>query len=503
MARMRASVVVCLLGLTLLVAPRAAIAQCDCDHVLGTDVTVAVGSDLGVMPGDRVCVTGGAREFLRIQGFVGTAAAPITVLNCEGTVEVRNTDRAYALVIEGASEHVHVTGTGVPGTTYGFRVSAPDTEPYPGIPLWIQGRATDIEVDHVEVYESGFAGVMAKTDPGCDDRPFWDGFVQRNTHLHHLWVHDTGGEGFYVGSTQSMGYARTCDGVDVVIPHHDLAGVDIHDVLIEDTGWDGIQIGFATDCTFHDSVIRRVGRTTDTSVPDYQRQGLQLGTSICEVRRNDIREGPSNGIIVLDVGDTLIADNLIAGFGGDGIYLNPRDGAPGTYSIVHNTIANAGGTGVRGFESTGFVVNNLFFGHGDGDVALPAGSEIEDNVTAADEAGAGILGGGDFHLLDSSPARGVGRDLTTMGYALDLDLRARAVPPSVGAYEHAADAPDVGPIDASGRPDVPTRDAGATGGTDGGGSTPPASGGCGCHAGGGGPSLAWLGLLVLVALRRR
>ncbi len=488
-----------LLGLlvlsTSLLVSRAS-AQCDCDHTLGTDVTVADGSALGVEPGDRVCVSGGERPFLRIQGFMGTAEAPITVINCDGVVRIHNEDRAYALVIEGASEHVRVTGTGDASTEYGFRISAPDTDPYPGVGVWIQGRATDIEVDHMEVFDTGFAGVMAKTDPDCDDRPFWDGFVQRNTHLHHLWVHDTGGEGFYIGSTQGNGYNRTCDGSAVNIPHHDLLGVDVHDVLIEDTGWDGIQIGFATDCTFHDSIIRRVGLER----VEFQQQGLQLGSSICEVRRNDIRDGSAMGIIVLDVGSTLIADNVIANFEGDGIYANPREGAAGTYTFIHNTIVGSTGHAIRGFGgSDGRALNNLLFGNAGGDIALPSGVEVDDNVIAADAAAAGVVSDTDLHLTDDLIARGAGRDLAGEGYVLDLDLRARAAPPSVGAYEHVADAPDVGPIDASSRPDASSR-------SDGGGDAPPAGDGCGCRAhtdrSAAGTWLASLALLSLIARRR-
>jgi len=478
-----------LLGLASSLLVSRAWAQCDCDHTLGTDVTVAVGSDLGVEPGDRVCISGGERPYLRIQGFMGTAEAPVTVINCDGVVRIDNPDRAYALVIEDASEHVRVTGSGDPSAEYGFRISAPATDPYPGIGVWILGRATNIEVDHMEVFDTGFAGVMAKTDPSCDDRPFWGAFVQYDTHLHHLWVHDTGGEGFYIGSTQGNGYNRTCDGSEVNIPHHDLAGVDVHDVLIEDTGWDGIQIGYATDCAFHDSIIRRVGLER----VEYQQQGLQLGSSICEVRRNDLRDGHAMGIIVLDVGSTIIADNVIANFEGDGIYANPRDGAAGTYTFIHNTIVGSTGNAIRGFGgSSGRAVNNLLFGNAGGDIALPAGVEVADNVIVADAAAAGVVSASDFHLADDSVARGAGRDLTGEGYVLDLDLRGRSMPPSVGAYEHAADAPDVGAIDASAR-----RDAGA--------SDPGGGEGCGCRAGrssGGGWLLTSLALMALVARRR-
>jgi hypothetical protein len=479
-------------------------AQCDCDHTLALDVTTADGTALGIGPGDRVCVDAGERAFLRLSHFVGSPTDPIVVLNCGGVSTIRNEDRAYALVIEGQSQFVRVTGTGEDGTEHGFRVSAPDLEPYAGIGVWIQGRASDIEVDHVEVFDTGFAGVMAKSDPQCDDRAAWPDFVQRNVHLHHLWVHDTGGEGFYIGSTQTMGYARDCDGASVTIPAHFLEGIEVDHVLIEDTGWDGIQIGFArSGCSFHDSVVRRVGLAGEM----YQQQGLQIGTfSSCDVRRNELRDGPAMGIIVLESGDSTFADNVIARFAADGIYANPREEPVATWSMVHNTIAGFGGAAIRVFGGgDGDVMNNFVIGGDASSIATAAGQTEGDDVFAADLASAGIVGDDDFHLTAASPARGAGRDLTAMGYAIDLDGHPRAVPPSAGAYELLADVPDAGPLADSG---VVRTDAGA--GSDAGasgrdaGTTMTSAGGCACRAGGGSPSGAALVLcFVAAALRRR
>jgi MYXO-CTERM domain-containing protein len=488
-------------------------AQCDCDHTLDVGTTVAVGDDLGVGPGDRVCVTAGTRPFLRLQRFHGTAEQPITVLNCGGVVEITNPDRAYALVIEDTSSHVRVTGTGMDGVEHGFRVSAPAREPYPGIGVWILGRATNVEVDHMEVFDTGFAGVMAKTDPSCEDRPFWDGFVMRGTHLHHLWVHDTGGEGFYIGSTQLMGYTRSCDGSDVVIPPHRLDGVSVDHVLIEDTGWDGIQFGVSDACSFTDSVVRRVGLER----VEFQMQGVQVGSSRCELRRLDVREGGASGVFVLDSSDVTIADSVIADFAADAIYVNLRSASAGTWTIVHNTITGSSGAGARGFGDgvVGRVANNLLFGNAMGNLQLPRSLESLTNLELADASAAGVVSAEDLHLGPSSPARGAGTDLTAMGYAVDLDGRLRASPPSIGAYELANDSPDAGvPLDAAVL--TPTSDAGVAGadaagasedtGTrlDGGAGVA-ASSGCGCRVSPARRSL-WGGALLALALalvRRR
>jgi hypothetical protein len=139
----------------------------------------------------------------------------------------------------------------------------------------------------------------------------------------------------------------------------------------------------------------------------------------------------------------------------------------------------------------GRVANNLLFGNAMGNLQLPRSLESLTNLELADASAAGVVSAEDLHLGPSSPARGAGTDLTAMGYAVDLDGRLRASPPSIGAYELASDSPDAGvPLDAAVL--TPTSDAGVAGadaagasedtGTrlDGGAGVA-ASSGCGCR----------------------
>jgi hypothetical protein len=64
----------------------------------------------------------------------------------------------------------------------------------------ISGYNHDIEIDHIEVEEPGFAGFILKTDPSCGNRELRD-HVQRNVELHHNLIRNPGGEGFYLGNT--------------------------------------------------------------------------------------------------------------------------------------------------------------------------------------------------------------------------------------------------------------------------------------------------------------
>ncbi len=464
-------------GLLVASAAHAGGSDCGCDHEIQPGTTAVNGTDLGIVPGDVVCVMAGDYEFIRFSEIRGDVGNRVTIKNCGGVVNVRNEDRAYAVDFQGSSQHFHLTGSGEPGLLYGFRVSAPDRDPWPGVGLWFLDKSSDYEVDHIEVYETGFAGVMSKTDPLCDGSADQDVFVQRNVHFHHLWVHDTGGEGFYIGSTQSDGHTISCDGNMVVRQPHFLEGIEVDHVLIEDTEWDGIQIGMAHQgCSLRDSIVRRVG----SAGVQYQQQGVQIGTySSCDVRRNVLSDGPQMGIIVLGAYDTTLADNVIVRFAEDAIYANLNATAgPVVYRVAHNTLADYGGAAVRVFGDglDGSVAwNNFVIGDG---TAIGAGNDVmfgvEGNVFSATVAEAGFVDAAldDYRLTDTSPARGAGIDHVADGFDVDLEGKLRAVPPAAGAFEHDEDSPTT----------VSTGVGGAGGGGDGGAS---ASGGAGQGAGNG------------------
>ncbi|NUP06631.1 MAG: hypothetical protein HOW73_11305 [Polyangiaceae bacterium] len=498
--------------------------DCGCDHTIEPGTGQVNGTELGFMPGDVVCVMAGDYEYIRFREVKGTSADPIVVKNCGGVVNVHNTDRAYAIDFQGSSHDFHLTGTGDPNEPYGFRVSAPATDPYPGIGLWFLDKSTDYEVDHIEVFDTGFAGVMAKTDPLCDGSADQDVFIQRNVHLHHLWVHDTGGEGFYVGSTQSNGHTITCDGQSEVHQPHFLEGIEIDHVLVEDTGWDGMQVGMARmGCSVHDNVIRRVGGEG----VQYQQQGLQIGTySSCDIRRNTLSDGPVMGVFVLGAYDTTVADNVIARFGEDAVYanLNMTPG-PVSYRIVHNTLLGFGGAAVRVFgdQVEGAVGwNNFVVG---ADNAISAGNDVgwdaSGNVFVPniDAALFSDPTNDDFRIVGDSPARGAGIDHTADGFDVDHDGFLRAVPPAAGAYEHADDSPTSGAGGGGDGGGDLNGGGPAAGGSNGSGGNPSTGGsggsavdsdggggddGCSCHttSGGGGNHAAWLAGLGLVAAAR-
>lgn len=477
-----------------LLLPAAGRAQdCACDHVVDLETRTVDGDELGYAPGDRVCVTAGEREFLRFSHLSGSAEAPIEIINCGGLVRIHNTERAYALVFEDDSRHFHLSGTGDPALTYGFEISAPALEPYPGVGLWLLGRSTDYEVDHVEIHDTGFAGVSAKTDPLCDGSADQGTFTQRDVSFHHMYVHDTTGEGFYIGSTQANGQAITCDGASEVHQPHFLEGVRLTDNLIENTGWDGAQIGMAREgCVVARNVIRNVG----LEGVEFQQQGLQIGSfSKCEIHRNRLENGPTNGIFVLEADDTWVHDNVVVGFAGDGIYANVRDRFEGVrYRFHHNTIVGSGEDALQVFGGglgPSEALSNFVVGGGAG---ISAGGDVDWTAMGNVEVAMGEGGfEGEGHLLTAdSPARAAGVAVPML--ELDFEGYPRADPPSAGAFEYRDPTVDAGfsPTDGGA---LPERDAGVGGDDEG--------GGCGCAASSGAPLGALWTLLALVLFRRR
>lgn len=422
-------------------------APCDCDHVVEPDVGIADGSALGVQPGQSVCVRGGAREYLRLQKFVGAPDQPITIRNCEGVVDISNDDRGYGLTVD-ESRYVHVTGTGDEGATYGFRARASKDGPdYSAMSVAVGNLSSDIELDHVEAYEAGFAGIMWKTDPRCDLSANLDHFVMFDSRLHHNYVHDTGGEGLYFGSTGYGGREYTCDGQQVILYPHEHHGAQIHDNVFENTGWDGAQIGVTpVDCAFHHNTVRNVGLKGEL----YQQQGLQIGgASACDVFNNVLMDGPTNGVFVLGADDTFVYNNLIVQFGDSGIYANDQElPLDARFRFAHNTIIV--GTGMRGLTvfgaglGPGYAFNNVIVGPD----ALGVGGDVPDftqtaNVTAETVDGLGFVdpANRDYHLLPDSSLRDAGV-APPDAVAVDLDEVPRSDgAPDVGAFEYSPEPP--------------------------------------------------------------
>lgn len=413
--------------------------------ILSLDQTFLDGVVTAVAPGSVIRLAAGERTGLLIANVHGTAERPIVVINHGGRVRIGNTHDAAALRIRDCS-HLQVRGDGDSRHRYGIEIFRADG----GQGVQVTGRSTDIELCHLEIHHTHYAGVMIKSDPTCSGELNRGRFTQRNVHLHHLSVHDVGGEGLYLGSSFYTGtQSAECPGV-VLFPH-DLVGLKVHDTFIERTGREGIQVGCAVaDCDLFDNRIHDAGMRG----LEHQNSGLQINPGTTgRVFGNVIVGAPGNGITLTGLGDNAVYNNVIARVGGHGIFCDNRNRAddPGigtrrgsSIVVIHNTLVQVGGFGFRSFNEYGphYVHNNLVVAATAGLLHTPGVTlTASHNLLVANLGEAGFVDPDrhDYRLREPSPGRGAGGDLGERSVRIDAAGRTRPQTGAcdLGAYESA------------------------------------------------------------------
>lgn len=306
----------------------------DCDYVVPPKQHVIDGKALNIQPGDVIGLSANVEYGnLVFRNIVGTPDRPVIIKNCDGTAIVDGTGLAFALKTQ-YSRHFRITG-GNKDNDYGLVVKGGR------IGIALGDLSTDLEVDHCEVKDIGFAGIMAKTDPDCDDATIRGNFLMKNVNLHHNYVHDTGGEGFYVGNSFWDGMQRDCG---LRLPH-EIHNLRINDNIIRNTGWDGIQVGCATKGTrIYANIIENYG----LAEVRHQNSGMQIGGGtggLCY--GNLIRNGTGNGMIVMGLADNIVYNNIIVDAGDIGIFCDERYSPGPGFQFINNTIINPATDGIR------------------------------------------------------------------------------------------------------------------------------------------------------------
>lgn len=279
----------------------------------------------------------------------GTASAPITIRNCGGTAVIKATGKGFGLKTQ-LSSFVRITGGTVTGV-YGIKVNGGHQS------IHLGDLSTNVEVDHVEVGFSGFAGIMAKTDPTCDNATVRGNFVMRNVFLHDNYIHDTGGEGFYVGHTFYDKGVNTACGVR--LPHV-LEGVKIYNNLIKNSGWEAIQVGSTPKgVDVYNNRIENFG----TKNKLYQNNGVQFGEGAPgKFYGNYIKGGKGTGLMIISNAQNLVHNNIIMNTGSHGIFVDERTAIGPGFIFVNNTIVNTGGDGIRLYSEKvpmNIIYNNI------------------------------------------------------------------------------------------------------------------------------------------------
>lgn len=344
-------------------------ANCDdCTYIVPADAKVIDGKELGLKPGSIIGldseITYGTLEFNNLQG---TKDQPIIIRNFGGTVNIKATHKWHALRT-GNSKHFRITGGSVAGT-YGIRIEGGE------MGMKLDGLSTNFEIDHVEIVNVGFAGIMAKTDPTCDETAIRGNFTMYDISLHDNFVHETGGEGFYIGNSFYDGMELSCG---KRLPH-EIKGLKIFNNVIKNSGWEAIQVGCAIEGTeIYNNTIENYGTVNRL----YQNNGIQIGSGTGgNVYNNFIKKGTGNGLIIMGTGDNVIYNNIILEAGLNGIFCDERFTPGHGFKFINNTIINPKMYGIRLYSDQvplNTVVNNII--SNPGSYADFVGSENSDKA---------------------------------------------------------------------------------------------------------------------------
>lgn len=326
-----------------------------CTYIVpsNTNTQVVDGKTLALKPGSVICLSStSAYGNITFKNLLGAVDNPIIITNCGGTATMTATGRPYNMKTEN-SKYFKITGGS--GTTYGIKLIGGHAG------LTLEKLSTDFEVNNIEITSSGFAGIMAKTDPTCDDATIRGNFVMRNVSLHDNYVHDTGGEGLYVGNSFYSGRTLTCG---LRLPHL-IDGLKIYNNKVVKSGWDGIQIGCAINGAYvYNNTIENYGYLKSK----FQDTGIQFseGTKgICY--GNFIKQGSGTAINIIGHGDTYLHDNIIINAGTFGIFCDERlSKGLGGFKFINNTIISPGRDGIRTYGEfvSNIILNNIIVNPG-------------------------------------------------------------------------------------------------------------------------------------------
>ncbi len=390
-----------------------------------------------IAPGSVICIPAGTRGALLLKNIKGTVLKPITIINKGGAVIfTASTSAGYAFKTSNC-RYFKILGNGATGTKYGFVINGGN------IGMTMDDLSSDFEIANVEVRNSGFAGIMAKTDPTCDVSTQRGHFTMQNVLFHDNYVHKTGGEGFYIGNSfYAEGVQASCG---TVLPH-DVVNAKIYNNITDSTGCEGIQVGSATSgCEIYGNQVNLPGRTP---FANDQNNGIQIGEGTGgKCYNNLIKNAPGNGIIVLGLGDNLVFNNYILNAGGNGIFADSRYTPGPNFKFINNTIVSPVVDGIKLDSETipmNTVINNVIINAGSGtaihkisnNVKLTSSNNyINKDITTCKFVN---FNGGNYHLQATSPLIDAGANVSLYGVTMDYYGTLRPVGKAfdIGATEY-------------------------------------------------------------------
>ncbi|MFN6946640.1 MAG: right-handed parallel beta-helix repeat-containing protein [Cytophagaceae bacterium] len=384
-------------------------------HIIPLSQNYADAAKLNIRPGDTIAIQAGKREFFQLKNFYGDSLNPLVIINEGGQVVIGSVSHYYGFRLANC-RYFKLTGTGDAKVAYGFKISGTKK----GINgISVDHGSSDFEIEYVEVTKTGFAAIIAKTDPDCEGRFVRDSFLMKNVAIHHNYIHDVSGEGFYIGNSFYGGWDKNQRCKGNVLKPHEIHGLKVYENKLENIGWDGIQVGCATKDVFvYDNEIMNYGLEGRES----HGNGIQIGDGTTGVVYNNrIINGAENGIIALGLGENFFFNNLIINPGTNGFFCDSRITKEGSeIAFVNNTIIGPGNHGFMIYNrvSRNVLVNNLVVRNNKKAFIHKHGEAVDlqenNNLLSEDkkEISIGLTANYSYSVGKSSPAYQKGKPIT-------------------------------------------------------------------------------------------
>lgn len=213
---------------------------------------------------------------LKLNNFKSTWDNPYIITIDQNSPFVMNWFYYWGINVGGASEHLVFDGRGYQNISKGIRmVAIPGEQATAAISAGELSH--ELEFFEVEIDGSGFAGFFIKTDPNPNSPETWyDNFKFNRLLLHHNYVHNTDGEGSYLGHYNMAPYTgKNNDGQTVTYRAHHLYNCRFYRCLYENNGYDNLQFCNAEDLEICYNRFFSGGLRGETD----QASGLSLGMS--------------------------------------------------------------------------------------------------------------------------------------------------------------------------------------------------------------------------------
>jgi len=438
--------------------------ECKCKYTIPLSQTIIYGNNLSIKGGDTVCIESGRRNYLRLENFHGDSINNIVFTNCKGEVLVENENELpnYGIALLNCS-FFRFSGSGYSPSKYGIKILKTQTG---ASGLIIDKLSTNFEVDHIEIANTGFAGILSISQPTCDETSNRGNFIQRNVSFHDNYVHNTIGEGMYIGHSFYTGYTKLCNNVSTVLYPHEIHGLRVFNNLVDSCGWDGIQVGCAySDCEIYGNTITNYGVANITS----QRSGIQIGAGTAgKCYNNAIIKGNGTGISVFGIGNNLFFNNIIVSAGeigninddsnGYGIFCDDRSTIFGSsFNFINNTIISPKSDGIRIYSNqskNNKIYNNVILSPGsngnynnnaqsyvfyNSDVDLEISNNFFSRVCPTNFSKFSFLD--IYNFTSTLPILFKGKDVSELGVVFDFynTKRPIGINPDIGAFQYVPD----------------------------------------------------------------